>query len=65
MDGWNGRDEEESRVSCCWMTSRLMRHMKLLSVELWIEKVRETGCLEPALEHINNDDDLITQGKIY
>ena len=39
--------------------------MKLLSVELWIEKVRETGCLEPALEHINNDDDLITQGKIY
>ena len=32
------------------MTSKPMRYMKWLSVELWIEKVEETGILEPALE---------------
>ena len=29
--------------------------MKWLSVELMIEKVGETSCLEPALEQRNND----------
>ena len=30
-------------------------HIKWLSVELWVEKACETGCLEPALEQSNND----------
>ena len=30
--------------------------MKLLSVELWIEKVGETECLEPTLKQNTNDD---------
>ena len=35
------------------------RHMKWLSVELLIEKVGETGRLEPALEQNINHDDIV------
>ena len=52
--------KEEFRLSCSWMTSRPMRHMRWFRVELWVYKFGETVFLEHALKqstHDNDDDD--------
>ena len=36
-----------------------MKHMKISSVEPWIENVRETRCLDDAFKQNTNDDDVI------